>query len=377
MSLTKARRVLPSMKVHVVQLCLFIATTAFLFLLAACAAKPVEEFSPTETSLPPLRSTAVPATQTPTPEPVSNEITGQWEVIQPGNLMRLQLLKTFPAEIPMQYSSLAISPDGKTLAIGSNSTSAIFFIDLSGGSSSWNFQVNTQFQGAFNAIQYLPDETLLASSPVGYESYHIDTSGDILATWGYPFAVSTDGKTAAVGDNAGTVLIDVIDNEALGSLEGNVVLSLSFSPDGSKLAVSTAGVDYLTGNVWDIASQTLLATLEDIGDLRFSPDGKFLIATSSEGDLSDLKIFDAQSQTQLATLKGSQSLDGAAPLLSPDGRMILARIADGSPVAWDTTNWQPIEMPALDGQLDLFSPDGRILVTRGADGAILFWGVDQ
>ena len=353
---------------------LFIFT--FTFLLVACTPHSVEEFSPTETSLPP--ATSVPAAQTPAPELVSTEtasLPGQLEIIQPVNLMHLQLLKTFPAEIPLQNSAVAISPDGKTMAIGSNSTATIFFIDLASGNPLQNMQINTQFNGPFDVIEYLADGSLLASSAKGYESYHIDVNGDILFTWGYPFAISADGKTVAFGDNMGTTLVDIISSEPLGSLDGNVVLNLSFSPDGSKLAVSTAGVDYLTSYVWDVASQTLLATLNETGEARFSPDGKFLITTSGEGQLNSLKIFDADGKTQLTTLTDSQGLKGIAPLLSPDGQMIAAQTPTGRPVAWNTTNWQSLNMPALEGQLDLFSPDGRILITRTSDGGVLFWGV--
>ncbi len=357
---------------------LFIFTIAFIFLFAACRTQPAEEFFPTETALPPVPITALTATQTPTPEPVSTEnafLPGQLEIIQPGNLMRLQLLKTFPAEIPLLRSAVAISPDGETMAIGSNSTSHIIFIDIDGENSSSDIQVNTQFNGPFDVIEYLADGTLLASSAKGYESYHIDVNGDILATWGYPFAASADGNTVAVGGNEGTILVDITKNEELGLLQGDYGLSLSFSSDGSKLAVSSAGVDYLTSYVWDVASQTLLATLNDTGEARYSPNGKYLVVISYIEDSLSLKVLDADGKTQLASLTNPQGLDGYAPLLSADGQLIFAQIPNGRPVAWDTTNWQSLDIPDIDGKLDSFSPDGRILITRAADGAILLWGV--
>jgi WD40 repeat protein len=356
----------------------FIFTIAVVSLLAACGPKSVEESLPNETSLPPATAMPVPATQTPTPELTSTEsalLPGHLETIQFGNLTRLQLLKTFPAEMPLQKSAVAISPDGKTIAIGSNSIASILLIDLASGNLSRKMQINTQFNGPFDVIEFLSDGTLMVSSTKGYESYHIDANGDVLSTWGYPFAVSADGNTVAFGDNMGTTLVDIISHETLGSLEGNVVLSLSFSPDGSKLAVATAGVDYLTCYVWDVAGQTLLATLNEAEDIRFSPNGKFLVVTSHEGDLMNLKIFDSDGKTQFATLSDPQGLNGFAPLLSPDGLVIASQTPGERPVAWNTTNWQPLDMPALEGQLDLFSPDGRILITRASDGEILLWGV--
>jgi WD40 repeat protein len=360
------------------RLCTFKIAFAVVLLLAACGPQPTVEFLPTETSLPPVPATSPPATQTPAPEPAPTEFNfqpGQTEIIQPGNLARLQLLKTYPAEIPLQSSVVAISLDGKTLAVGSSSTSQILFIDIAGEKSSWSVQVNTAFEGPFDGIEYLADGTLLASSATGYQSYHIDADGKLLARWGYPPAMSADGKMVAYADNAGTVLVDAVTDELLGLLEGNVVLSLSFSPDGSRLAVATAGVDYLTSYVWDVTNQTLLATLNDTGEVRYSPNGKFLAVTSYEGELSGLKVFDADGKTQLASLTAPEGLDGSAPLISADGQLILAQIPNGSPLAWNTTNWQLLDLPVLDGQLDSFSPDGRILITRMPDGAILLWGI--
>jgi WD40 repeat protein len=181
---------------------LFIFTIVFVSLLAACSPQSAEGSPPTETAPPPATVIPVSATQPPTPELISTNIAflpGQSEIIQPGNLMRLQLLKTFPAEIPLQKSAVAISPDGKTMAVGSNSNASIIFFDLVSGNISTVMQTNTHFNRPFDMIEYLADGTILASSSRGYESYHIDANGNVLSTWGYPFAVSEDRKTAAFG----------------------------------------------------------------------------------------------------------------------------------------------------------------------------------
>jgi len=69
-------------------------------------------------------------------------------------------------------------------------------------------------------------------------------------------------------------------------------------------------------------------------------------------------------------------LTGIIPVFSPDGLIMASQIAYyGPPIAWDTTNWQPLENPVLHGRLDSLSSNGRILITRAADGAILLWGV--
>jgi len=343
---------------------IFIFTIAVVLLLAACGPNYKQELLPAETSLPPATMMAVPATHPSKSAPVS-------EIIQLGNLPRLQLLETFPAEIPLQNSAVAISPDGTTMAVGSHSNASIMFFDLASGNISTVMQTNAPFNGPFDVIEYLADGTILASSSRGYESYHIDTNGNVLSTWGYPFTVSADGKTVAFGDNTGTTLVDIGSNDTLGSLEGNAVMSLSFSPDGSKLAIATAGVDYLTCYVWDVTSKTPLVTLDETYNIGFSPNGKFLVVERFDY----LEIYDSNGKTRLTTLNDPQGLDGFAPLISPDGLIIVAQTPEGRSVAWNTTNWQSLDIPALEGQLDSFSPDGRILITRTSDGGILLWGV--
>jgi WD40 repeat protein len=357
-----------------------VLVTAFFFV--ACTPVSVEQDMPTETAIPPATETLAPATQPPTATAIiqptqSVDWLSQLEVIRSGNWSRLQLLKTFPAEMPLDHSAVAISPDGKTMAVGSSANAQIFFFDLPGGNLSRTVQANTSFNKPFDMIVHLADGTLLASSPKGYESYHIDANGDVLATWGYPFALSADGKTIAFGGNEGAILVDIAGNEIVESLEANVALSFSFSPDNSRLAVATAGVDYVTCYVWDIANRTLLGTLTEAGNILFSPNGKFLVVTSYEEDTNPLKIFSPDGITQLAVLSADSpnGLNGKAALISLDGSVIAAQIANGSPIAWDTTNWQSLDSPALQGELYSFSPDGRILVTRASDGSILLWGV--
>ncbi|MBL8080873.1 MAG: PD40 domain-containing protein [Anaerolineales bacterium] len=347
---------------------LFIGTVTFMFLLAACGPQATKEFPPTET-LPPS-ATSTPAAQAPTETALPRN---PLQIIQPGNVARLQLMKTLPAEMPLQRSAVAISPDGKTMAIGASTGNKISFFDLPAWGLSRTVSIDILNVGAYfhiDELEYLPDGTLMANSSGPYRIYHIDATGGILSAWdGIYFALSADKKIMAHNAGPGIALVDIADNTQLLSLEDPDALTFSFSPDGSRLAAEDVGVDFLRTVIWDIPSQTILATLNDMGNPRFSPNGKFLVTTDMTGDGTVLNIFDVDGKTQLATL------DGNTPLPSTDGQMIIAQTPQGGPVAWETTNWQPLEIPIIEGRLDSFSPDGRILITRGDDGAILLWGV--
>ncbi len=359
---------------------LFILVISVVFLIISCT--PVF----TEQAIPPATETFVPTTQPSPLEPVTptaasrsalpTDWLSQLEVIEARDWSRLQLLKTFPAEMPLTHSAVAISADGKTMAVGSSSGAKIFFFDLSNGQLSRTVSVNgvANADAYFNTLEYLPDGTLMANSDGPYAIYHIDTAGNVLSTWdGSSFALSADKKTMAYGTNTGTTLVDIASNTSLGSFEGGYALDFSFSPDGSKIAINDAGVDYVYTAIWDIASGTQLAKLDETGDGRFSPNGKFLVVTSYAESPSLSKVYDADGKTQLAALSVNEP-SGIA-LISSNGLIIAAHLASGSTVAWDTTNWQLLESLPLEGELDLFSPNGRILVTRASDGSILLWGV--
>lgn len=327
----------------------------------------------TETSAPATPTSILEsATQLVAPQTASlTDWLSQLEVITAENWSRLQLLKTFPAEMPLNRSAVAISPDGKTLAVGSSSDARIFFIDILSGQLSQTVSFNgvSNRDAVFNTLQYLPDGTLLANSDGPYVIYHMDTSGNILSMWdGSSFAISVDKKIMAYGTNEGTTLVDIAGNTSLGSFEGGYALDYSFSPDGSKIAVNLAGVDYVTTVIWDVPDNVQLAKLDETGNGRYSPDGKFLAVTSYAENSDALKIFTPDGATELITF----NVSGQPPLFSQDGTIMA--VQSGNPLAWNTSNWQPLDSPVLQGALYSFSPDGRILLTRTSDGGILLWG---
>ena len=369
---------------------LFVLMISSVCFIVSCTPASTEQAVSIETAIPPATEISSPTIQPPTIEPATPTGTSQptlivdWlsqlEVIQAGNWSRLQLLKTFPAEMSLDHSAVAISPDGKTMALGSSSGAQIYFFDLGSG----DLIQRVAFTGVsnatayFNEIEYLSDGTLMANSDGPYAIYHMDVDGNVLSIWdGINFALSADKRTMAHDTIEGTTLVDIASNTNLDSFDGNIALDFSFSPDGSKIAVNLAGVDYVTMEIWDIPSKTKLVTLNEIGNPSYSPNGKFLAATSYAEDTTPLKIFSPDGATQFTTLNVDtpNGLNGKPPLFSLDGSVIAAQIANGSPVAWDTTSWKILEMPPLEGELYAFSPDGHILITRTSDGSILLWGV--
>jgi WD40 repeat protein len=375
---------------HNVSRPLCILANAVLFLLLACALTPSVVTSPTATAIPSAAVTGMTGTDTAIANPITEtselpsvEATGwlsQLEVIRSGNWARLQLLKTFPAEIPLLNSAVAISLDGKTMAVGSNSRAQIFFFDLGSGQLFQTVPISavSNVDAPFRKIEYLSDGTLIANSDGPYMIYRIDIPGNILSTWeSSSFALSADKRIMAYGTVEAVTLTDIPNNTSLGSFEADYAVEYSFSPDGTKIAVNVVGVDYADTVVWDIMNQKELTRLSETGNPRYSPNGKFLAVTSYEENTTPLKIFSPDGATEITTLDVSDpnGLNGMAPVWSLDGSVLTAQIGEGLVVAWDTTNWQPLDASALQGELYSLSPDGRLLITRIADGGILLWGV--
>lgn len=158
---------------------------------------------------------------------------------------------------------MALSPDGKILAdcaIGASDTTLELRDTLTGKLIRTLSTVQGNFT-RYEKIAYSPDGILIAAG-ITSES----TTGNVtyaVQIWN----VSTGKLTASLATAA-----------------DNQVLSLSFSPDGSKLAVAGAGYSngYWVGvmEVWNPRTGDFLSTLYpnifNIQSAKFSPDGNFL-----------------------------------------------------------------------------------------------------
>jgi WD40 repeat protein/uncharacterized caspase-like protein len=193
-------------------------------------------------------------------------------------------------------TSLAFSPDGKTLVTGGVATKS-------------NIDMAAMMQGAMSGKR-----------PKGSKGTPQPDPADLMK----------DFKVEAIGQ---VKLWDVATGQEIGMLQGHgrAVDKVTFSRDGKLLA--TAGTDN-TIKIWDVAAKRDLITLSghtaNIDSIDFSPDGRLLASASEDGSTF---LWDAKTGEHLLTLI---SLDDGAQwmVVTPQG------LFDGTPVSWNQILWR-------------------------------------
>jgi WD40 repeat protein len=271
--------------------------------------------------------------------------------------------------------SVAISPDGKTLA--AVNLQAINLWNLADGSLRHACEGHT---GEVFALAFSPDGKLLATASKDDGTVRLwdASTGKALGplrgpklpcSWGVAF--SADSRLLASTSHDGTVQIwDVAAGRIQRVLRGHTAVAgrVAFSPDGKLLASSGEDQRAL---LWDVATGWQMGEFRNeepnnpVADVAFSPDGRSLAITS---DLHT-KIWD------LATRQARLSLSGHVVAFRPDGKLLALGCGDGS-VRLAAVGSEPLCGTNLSlfpkGWISkvAFTPEGRYLAAANPDGTV-------
>ena len=246
-------------------------------------------------------------------------------------------------EGPLEYiHDVALSPDGGTLAVGSNDRNIVL----------WD--IDTREQMAFLKLK---------------------------TTYATAVAFSPDGSTLASGSQDGPIILwDVATREAtpLGRHSSSWVIGVAFSPDGSTLASGSENDIKL----WDVAAREEMATIipdanvDLIRAVAFSPDGSTLAVAGLSGPIV---LLDVSAREEIATLKRSRQWYTSVAF-SPDGSTLASASGGGKIVLWDVAAREEMRTIIADANAGwvssvAFSPDGSTLASGTSTGTVVMQNV--
>ncbi|HMO64594.1 MAG TPA: serine/threonine-protein kinase, partial [Verrucomicrobiota bacterium] len=234
---------------------------------------------------------------------------------------------------------LALSPDGRTLAIGTGHNE-VWLLDAA-THAVLALLTNTTARGSRSAA-FAPDRPLLA----------VSTTSPVLEVW------DLQTRTVAHRLDTGRTWVERV----------------AFSPDGRHFAAAARPEGSL--HLWRVEGWTPVTVVEagenDRPALAFAPDGRSLYHASGDGSLFALPLPEADAPRRLGAHGGAVT----CLAVSADGRTLVSTGKEGAVRLWSLPDGSPqrgLPDQAAWVTSAAFSPDGRKLVTTAGDGTVKLW----
>ena len=302
------------------------------------------------------------------------------------NYEKIKTLVGYPGEV----LSMAFSPDGKTLAIGTSDKKLVLF-----SVPDWQM-INTIDKNGrdVTAVAFSPDGNYLASGDKDKKVFIFDTKtwevvqkfkayDDVSA-----LAFNYDGSLLAVasGKKDNAMLWDVKKDKLAKKLKSRYgdVQTIAVSPDGSQVAGGTQDNKVV---LWDAATGNEIMSLtghaSNVEAVTYSPDGKYLVSGGAD---NVVMLWDAKTGAFLNRLMGHADrisslafIPNTTTLASADCKIFLGpffrKSRVGGPgckaIFWDVATAKQLKTIDTDCSLTsiALSPDGKFFVTGNATGS--------
>lgn len=277
--------------------------------------------------------------------------------------------------------NLALSPDGRLLAAGTN-TSKIHLLNAETLESKFELQTG---EDIVSGLQFSPDGNRLVSSGDKVpEVWDVKTGQKLLELQrteakGHVYQVhySPDGTQilATSGQNA-AYIYNANDGKLLHVLRG-----ATFDEMWDRLANSDTANEY--GAADPIANAVSRATFQIWGattDGAFNSDGTLVAVTGPANPDGSVRLFNTATGKLVRTLTGGKGATMLPPLgygsklsFSPDGTRLVAAPLERTIKIWNVADGSLLrEYPTAGINSFQLTADGSALVSAHADGAIIF-----
>ena len=276
--------------------------------------------------------------------------------------------------------SLAVTPDGKTLAVCSALSTSISLWDLEKGPPAGRLSVPGQEQ--LTCLALSADGKRLAAGyrgPNGHGALIWDLAARRVERTVNPglelvlgLAFSPGGRWLACACSEGVALFGTAEFQRRLFLRGDLPTAVAFSRDDQVLAIPVEKLGAM--RLWDVAVNREIAVLDCPhagGAVTFSPDGRSLVA-SSDGTV---RLWTPWATEEKLTLPGHL---GGIPGIASNrkGTLLASAGKDRTVRIWETASGRLLKTLAdFPGpvQAVAFSPDDRRLVTAEFQGGLRTW----
>jgi WD40 repeat protein len=306
------------------------------------------------------------------------------DALPPGAVARLGTARLRDSSV---LQAIAYSPDGKTLIAASK---AIRMWDAADGRLTRELRKDPHYP--YRSLAVSPDGRTLAF-PGWLNTVNVldVASGDVVHSlsghkhYSECAAFSTDGKVLATGGRDGTIRIwDLATGKELRTLDNPGTTTYLTYPPGGKTLVSTSWNERGKGEclLWDLEKGNVLRRWEDVGKPTvLSPDGKILVTGTAD---YQLRLWDVDTGKELAQFELPREkhagritpAEGArCATFSPDGKLLAAGDHTNRVHVWEVgTRKELYSSPPFKNWVTClaFSPDSKKLAV-GNWLRILLW----
>ncbi|KAG8688979.1 hypothetical protein FRC11_004386 [Ceratobasidium sp. 423] len=284
-------------------------------------------------------------------------------------------------------TSVVFSADGKSVVSGSQDRSIRIWDASSPGSIGRPLTGHSDW---VNSVSYSPLGNMIASGSSDSTirlwdpntGQQVGAPIDCRARIFHSIAFSPDANLIASDqDNGGHIrLWSVSDRTAISRPfrgHSDQVLSVSFSPDGTRLV---SGSRDWTVRIWDVQrAKTVIGPLEQhtfgVSSVSYSPDGSQIASASYD---HTIRLWDARTGAEIGDPLQDHADEVYSISFSPNGRYISSGGYDGKVCVWDVRARRQANEPFLQHSFVrsvAFSPCGTRIASSSDDQNVWIWNL--